>query len=200
MKLYYFPGACSLATHLALEESGLAYTAEAVNLRTKQTASGRDFHGINPKGYVPALELDGGEVITEVSAILQYVAELAPEKQLAPTSGLERVRLNEWLCFIATELHKNFAPLFNPANSDEIRKAALERLAPRLNYVETWLDSRPYLLGAQLSVADLYLFTVLSWANFIKAPALSPVLGAYLGRIAQRPAVQAVLTAEGLKG
>ncbi len=200
MKLYYSPGACSLSPHIVLCETGLDFTIEKVNLRTKETESGRDFSAINPKGYVPALELDDGEVLTEGPAIVQYVADLAPEKKLIPPAGtLARARVQEWLNFIGTELHKNFTPLFNPASTDDIRNAAQANIARRLPIAATALDAHPYLIGDSFSVADAYLFTVLSWTGFVKVDITPwPSLAAFVERMKARPGVQAALAAEGL--
>ncbi|HOB46445.1 MAG TPA: glutathione transferase GstA [Zoogloea sp.] len=200
MKLYYSPGACSLSPHIVLCETGLDFTIEKVNLRTKETESGRDFSAINPKGYVPALELDGGEVLTEGPAIVQYVADLVPEKKLVPPAGtLARTRVQEWLNFIGTELHKNFTPLFNPASTDDIRNAAQANIARRLPIAATALDAHPYLIGDSFSVADAYLFTVLSWTGFVKVDITPwPSLAAFVERMKARPGVQAALAAEGL--
>ena len=200
MKLYYSPGACSLSPHIVLCETGLDFTIEKVNLRTKETESGRDFSAINPKGYVPALELDGGEVLTEGPAIVQYVADLAPEKKLIPPAGtLARARVQEWLNFIGTELHKNFTPLFNPASTDDIRNAAQANIARRLPIAATALDAHSYLIGDSFSVADAYLFTVLSWTGFVKVDITPwPSLAAFVERMKARPGVQAALAAEGL--
>ena len=200
MKLYYSPGACSLSPHIVLCEAGLDFTIEKVNLRTKETESGRDFSAINPKGYVPALELDGGEVLTEGPAIVQYVADLVPEKKLVPPAGtLARTRVQEWLNFIGTELHKNFTPLFNPASTDDIRNAAQANIARRLPIAATALDAHPYLIGDSFSVADAYLFTVLSWTGFVKVDITPwPSLAAFVERMKARPGVHAALAAEGL--
>ncbi len=200
MKLYYSPGACSLSPHIVLCEAGLDFTIEKVNLRTKETESGRDFSAINPKGYVPALELDDGEVLTEGPAIVQYVADLAPEKKLIPPAGtLARARVQEWLNFIGTELHKNFTPLFNPASTDDIRNAAQANIARRLPIAATALDAHPYLIGDSFSVADAYLFTVLSWTGFVKVDITPwPSLAAFVERMKARPGVHAALAAEGL--
>lgn len=200
MKLYYSPGACSLSPHIVLCETGLDFTIEKVNLRTKETESGRDFSAINPKGYVPALELNGGEVLTEGPAIVQYVADLAPEKKLIPPAGtLARARVQEWLNFIGTELHKNFTPLFNPASTDDIRNAAQANIARRLPIAATALDAHPYLIGDSFSVADAYLFTVLSWTGFVKVDITPwPSLAAFVERMKARPGVHAALAAEGL--
>ena len=202
MKLYYSPGACSLSPHIVLREAGFDITLEKVNLRTKETESGGNFLAINPKGYVPALELDGGEILTEGPAIIQYVADLVPEKKLVPPAGtLARARVQEWLNFIGTELHKSFSPLFNPATSDDAKAAARALIDRRLAFTASALDAQPYLTGDSFTVADAYLFTVLSWTGFVKVDITPwPSLGAYFERIKARPAVQAAMAAEGLTG
>ena len=200
MKLFYKPGACSLSPHIVLEESGLPYESESVDLKTKVTASGGDFYAINPKGYVPALLLDSGELLTEGPAIVQYLADQVPAKRLAPTNGtLERYRLQSWLTFIGTELHKSFSPFFNPAAGDDWKAIARANLERRLAYTDAQLAGKSYLLGEDFTVADAYLFTVLSWAKFIKLDlAQWPNVLAYQARVAARPKVQAALKAEGL--
>lgn len=198
MKLYLKPGACSLSPHIALEESGLPYETEVVNLKTKITASGADFTKSNPKGYVPALLLDSGELLTEGAAIVQYIADQAPGKKLAPANGtIERYRLQSWLNFIGTELHKSCSPFFNPASGKEWKQIASANLERRLAYVNEQLEGKPYLMGEDFSVADGYLFTVLGWMKFIKIDlAKWSNLAAYVDRVAARPAVQAALKAE----
>jgi len=201
MKLYYAPGACSLSPHIALLEAGLDFTTERVDLRNgRQTESGIDFLAINPKGYVPALELNDGTVLTEGAALVQFIADLAPDRQLAPANGtLERYQLMEWLSFISGELHKNFGPLFRPTSSVDAKETARTNLRNRLGYVAGKLADRDYLMGAQFTVADGYLFTVLSWAAFLQFDLSDwPVLGAYQQRVSARPAVQQALRAEGL--
>ena len=202
MKLYYSPGACSLASHIALIEAGLPFTADKVDMRTRQTSDGRPFSEVNPSGYVPALEIDQGEVLTEGQAILQYVADQKPDARLAPPAGtLPRYRLMEWLGFIGTELHKNFGPLLRPGGPDEPKVAARDKLSNRLNYVANHLASRQYLVGDHFTVADAYLYTILTWTRVASLDlAAWPVLAAYRDRIQQRPAVQAARAAEGLKG
>ena len=202
MKLYYAPGACSLSPHIVLREAGFDITLEKVNLRTKEMESGGDFLAINPKGYVPALELDGGEILTEGPAIIQYVADLVPEKKLVPPAGtLARARVQEWLNFIGTELHKSFSPLFNPATSDDAKAAARALIDRRLAFAASVLDAQPYLTGDSFTVADAYLFTVLSWTGYVKVDITPwPSLGAYFERVKARPAVQAAMAAEGLTG
>jgi glutathione S-transferase len=200
MKLYFSPGACSLSPHIVLLESGLPFETEQVDLRSKTTASGADYSTINPKGYVPALRLDGGLVLTEGPAIVQYLADLAPEKHLAPLAGsLGRYKLAEWLNFISTELHKSFGPLFRADASEEMKQAARANLARRLATVAAPLDGSDYLMGEQFCVADAYLFTVLNWAPKV-AVDLSPwpALTRFVQRVAARPAVQQALRAEGL--
>jgi glutathione S-transferase len=200
MKLYYKPGACSLSPHIVLEEAGLPYEAEAVDLKTKVTASGSDFTQTNPKGYVPALVLDSGELLTEGPAIVQYLADRVPEKKLAPANGtVARYQLQSWLNFISTELHKSCSPFFNPASGDAWKEVARANLERRLEHIDRELAGRSYLLGEDFSVADAYLFTVLSWMGFIKFDlARFANLTAFQARVAARPAVQAALKAEGL--
>lgn len=200
MKLYYSPGACSLSPHIILLESGLGFDLEKVDLAAKKTERGADYWKVNPKGYVPALELDGGQVLTEGPAIVQYLADLVPQKKLAPTAGtLERYRLQEWLNFISTELHKGFSPLFNPKAPDDWKSVARELLGRRIGIVAKQLEGRSYLMGESFTVVDAYLFTILRWARHVKLD-LSPwpVLSGYQDRVAVRPAVHAALVAEGL--
>jgi glutathione S-transferase len=200
MKLYYSPGACSLSPHIALAEAGLAYNVEKVDLKTKKTESGADFFAINAAGYVPALVLDNGEVLTEGPAIVQYIADLAPTKKLAPPAGsFERVRLQEVLNFISTELHKSFSPLFNPATPEESKTAARALIGRRLDLIEQKLAGRDYLMG-DFSVADAYLFTVTSWGRMVGVDIKEgrPRLGEYWSRVMARPAVKQAMTEEGL--
>jgi glutathione S-transferase len=199
MKLYYSPGACSLSPHIILCEAGLPHELIKVDLKTKKTEHGDDFNAINPKGYVPTLVTDDGEVLTEGPAIVQYLADLAPAKNLAPAAGtMARVRLQEWLNFISTEVHKGFGSLFRnpPAEWQEVVRATL---AARCAYLAGVLEKQPYLLGEQFSVADAYLFTVLNWSQWVKID-LSPwtALIAYQARVAARPGVQQALKKEGL--
>jgi len=198
MKLYYSPGACSLASHIALVETGLPFTADKVDMRSRQTGDGRPFTAINPNGYVPALELDSGDVLTEGQAILQYVADQQPASHLAPAAGtLARYRVQEWLSFISTELHKNFGPLLRPGGPEEPKTNARDKLTARFGYVANHLASRQYLVGDHFTVADAYLYTILTWSRvFDFSP--WPVLVAYRDRIQQRPAVQKARAAEGL--
>lgn len=200
MKLYYKAGACSLSPHIALLEAGLTFELEAVDLKTKLTASGADFTAINSKGYVPALVLDNGKVLTEGAAIVQYIADLKPESDLAPANGSEaRYELQSWLSFISTELHKPFGSLFNPAQSADWKAAAQALLSKRLDWVATQLGEREFLLGDRFTVADGYLFTVLGWANLVGFSLDAwPSLQAYRTRIGARPKVIEALKAEGL--
>jgi glutathione S-transferase len=200
MKLYFATGTCSLSPHIVLLEAGLSFDQEKVNLANKTTASGADYRSINPKGYVPALQLDNGEVLTEGPAIVQYVADQVPQKQLVPAAGsMERYRLIEWLNFISTEIHKGFSPLFKPTTSDEMKQTVRDTLALRFDIVEKQLQSNDYITGNQFSVADAYLFTVLSWARPLKLDLSRwPAVQSYLPRVAARPTVHAAMVAEGL--
>ena len=198
MQLYYAPGACSLASHIALQESGLPYQAMRVNLRDKKTSDGKDFNAVNPKGYVPALKLDNGEILTEGSVLLAYIGELQPTRQLIAASGtLENYRVREWLAFIGSELHKTVSPLFNPKTPEASRAMSLEAFKGRLRYVDGALASRPFLVGEHFTVADAYLFTVLNWHEHLHVDLGEfPHLKAYYERIKARPAVQTVLKTE----
>ncbi len=200
MKLYFSPGACSLSPHIALRESGLPFDIDQVDLASKQTKSGADFRTINPKGYVPALRLDDGQVLTEAAVIVQYIADRKPEAKLAPPAGTrERYRLEEWLNFIATEMHKGLSPLFNPNVPEAWQKVIKDNIATRFDFLTKSLQGKPYLMGESFSVADGYLFTILNWTNFVKIDLGKwPALKAYLERVAARPAVRAALKAEGL--
>ena len=200
MKLYYSPGACSLSPHIVLNEGGFNFEIEKVTLATKKTETGADYTTINPNGYVPALILDGGEILTEGPAIIQYLADRAPEKRLVPLAGtIQRYQLMEWLNFISTELHKGFSPLFNPKTPEDWKTVVKAQLARRFRYVDQKLQGKNWLLGEDFTVADAYLFTVLSWSKHVGVD-LSPwpQMIAYLDRVASRPAVQAALKAEGL--
>ncbi len=200
MKLYYSPGACSLSPHIVLREAGLPFELVKVSTKTHKLADGGDFYAINSKGYVPVLEWDDGERLSEGPAIVQWIADQAPASGLVPAAGTrERARLQEWLNFITSEIHKGFSPLFNPGASDEMKAAAKAAVERRLTWVEGQLDGRVYLLGAAFSVADAYLFTVASWGQYVGIDVKQwPRLAAYLQRVAARPAVQAALQAEGL--
>lgn len=200
MKLYFSPGACSLSPHIVLCEAGLRYELEKVDLASKTTASGADFRAVNPKGYVPALQLDDGEVLTEVPAVVQYLADRAPEKELAPAAGsIERYRVMEWLNFISTELHKNYSPLFQQNTPDEIRRQAHQTLATRLELVAQRLQASPYLSGGRFGIADAYLFTVLRWSHYVKLDLNRwPQFHDYMQRMKDRPAVHRAMLEEGL--
>lgn len=199
MKLFYSPGACSLSPHILLREAGLSFTPVRVDLKTHKTEDGADFYAISAKGYVPALQLDDGSMLTEGVAIDLWIADQVPAAGLAPREGLDRYRMIELLTFIATELHKNMGGLFVPGLPDATREMITQRLTARLGLIEQQLTGRTWLTGEQFTVADAYLFTVAGWAKWVKFD-LSPwpQLGAYLARVAARPAVQAALKAEGL--
>ena len=200
MKLYYSPGACSLSPHIALLEAGLPYDLVKVDLRAKKLENGDDFLKINPKGQVPALALDSGELVTEGPVIVQMIADKAAGKNLAPArDSAERYKLQEWLTYINGELHKNIGPMFNPALSDDTKAVFKDRATGKFKYVNSALAGHDYLMGKQFTVADAYLFTMLCWAarmNF-DLSAL-PNLLAYKARVAARPKVQEALTKEGL--
>jgi glutathione S-transferase len=196
MRLYILPGACSLAPNIALREAGIPFELVRVSHRTHKTPDGVDLNEINSKGYVPALVLDSGEVLTENAALLQYIADLNPAAKLAPPIGtLERYRLAEWLAYINSEIHKAFSPLFAPDASHDARA----RLTKRVGWLALQLGSKPYLLGEQFTVADAYLFVVLNWSGLVSFD-LSPWpnLMAFQGRVAARPHVIEAMTAEGL--
>ncbi|MGU3285120.1 glutathione transferase GstA [Methylobacterium mesophilicum] len=199
MKLFYTPGTCSLSPHIVLRELNLPFEIEAVDLQTKTTASGTDFLTVNPKGYVPALQIDSGEVLTEGSAIVQYLADKHALGTLAPASGtVERARLNGHLNFISAELHKAFSPLFNPAIAPEAREAALANLERKLDVIDKALsDGRPYLTGPNFTVADAYLFAVQGFTAYFGVDlARWPHLSAFRDRVAGRATVKAALAAE----
>lgn len=200
MKLYFSPGACSLSPRIALLEAGLPFTTQRVDTKTKELVGGGDFLAINGKGYVPALELDNGQVLTEGPAIVQYIADQKPESSLAPKAGtLERYRLQEWLNFITSEIHKGFSPLFNPALAPEVKQVFKDNLAKRFDWISKQLDGKSYLTGETFTVADGYLFTVLNWCQWVGIDlAKWPVLAAYQARVSARPKVQEALKAEGL--
>jgi glutathione S-transferase len=200
MKLYYSPGACSLSPHIVLRESGLPFELVLASTKTHKLADGTDYYTINPKGSVPLLELDDGQRLSEGPAIVQYVADRAPDKKLAPPAGtMERYRLMEWLNFITSELHKGFSPLFNPATPEDYKPLVRERLRNRLDYVNRQLEGREYLLGSQFSVADAYLFVVAGWSGYANVDLTGlDHLKAFMARVGARPAVQAAMKAEGL--
>ncbi len=201
MKLYYAPGACSLATHILLREAGLPVELERVDIRNKTTEHGEDWMGLNPKGYVPALRLDDGEILTENLVLHGYIADLKPDARLAPAYGTKaRLRQDELAVYVSTEIHKTFGAMFNPAMTEDARKATIDRLYTRYKLIEKLLsDDRSYLTGEQFTTVDAYLFTVTNWANMLKIDLSAfPKLLAFQQRVASRPAVQASLVAEGL--
>jgi glutathione S-transferase len=200
MKLYLSPGACSLAADIALREAGIQFETVKVDLRTKKVAGGADYSAINPKGYVPALLMDDGELLTENVAVLQYIADRNPAAKLAPPAGtLERYRLQEWLSFINSEIHKSFSPLFSPEAKEDTKQYARNYLSKRLDYLHGALGSRRFLMGEQFTVADAYLFTVLGWGARVHVDlAQWPGLKSYHERIAARPHVIEAMSAEGL--
>lgn len=200
MKLYYSAGACSLSPHIALEEAGLKYEAISAPTKTKVLPDGSDYRKVNPLGYVPYLVLDDGTGFSEGPAIVQYIADQAPEKNLAPANGtVARYQLQSLLNFIGTEVHKSFGPMFNPASSDDTKQAAKAKVLERLQYVDGLLANKAYLMGDTFTVADGYLFTVTNWAKPLNID-LSEMknLVAFRERVAARPAVQAAMKAEGL--
>ena len=201
MKLYYAQYTCSLSPHIVLRELGLPFELVRVDNKTKQTADGRDFRSINPKGYVAALELENGQVLTEGPAIVQYLADLKPARGLAPQAGSwERVRLQEMLNFITSEIHAGSAPLFNGGLPEEAKAHFREKLFTRFALLEAKLGQQDYLLGATFSVADAYLFTVVSWCKFFAIDVSRwPALSQYMRRVGSRPAVQAALRAEAVQ-
>lgn len=198
MKLYFAPDTCSLSPHLVLQELGLPYDLVRVNNRTKQTSEGSNFLSINPKGYVAALMLDDGQILTEGPAILQYLADLRLEAGLAPENGsLERVRLQEWLNFITAEIHAGSSPLFDTNLPEAVREAVKAKLFCRLDIIEARLADRSYLMGEWFTVADAYLFTVLGWMRFFSVSLDRwPAIANYMRLIAERPSVSAALARE----
>ena len=200
MKLYYSPGACSLSPHIVLNEAGLKFEPVLTDLKSHTVAGGSDFYAINSKGYVPMLELDSGERLTEGPAIVQYIADQVPDKKLAPANGtLARYRLQEWLNFITSELHKGIGGLFNPAMPDAGKAVIKARATDKLGWVDKQLEDKQYLMGDAFSVADAYLFTIANWTQHVGID-ISGLknLGAFQARMAARPAVQAAMKAEGL--
>lgn len=198
MKLYYSPGACSLSPHIALREAGLAFEAVLASTKSHKLQDGTDYYSINPLGYVPMLELDDGTRLREGPAIVQYIADLAPTKNLAPANGtLARYRLQEWLTFIGTEIHKTYSPLFNPNMPEEAKNISKEKLKSRYQWINSALEGKDYLMGDHFTVADGYLFTVTNWAKPLNID-LSPYpnVQAWHARVGARPAVQEALKAE----
>ena len=200
MKLYYSPGACSLSPHIALLEAGLPYDLVKVDLRAKKLENGDDYLKVNPKGQVPAIALDNGQVVTEGPVIVQMIADHAKDKNLAPPrDSEERYKLQEWLNYITSELHKNFGPMFSPVLTDDAKAFFKDRVMGKFKYVDSQLAGRDYLMGKQFTVADGYLFTMLSWAEHLKFNlSAMPNLLAYKARVGARPKVQEALTREGL--
>ena len=200
MKLYYSPGACSLSPHIVLLEAGLKATMVRVDTKSHKTADGGDFYAVNPKGYVPVLELDDGDRLTEGPAIVQYLADRNASAKLAPAAGtMERYRLQEWLNFITSELHKQFGPLFDATTPASYKEALKEKIGKRFDWVAAELTGKDYLMGGTFTVADAYLFTILSWTRHVGVDlARWPVLAAYQARIGARPKVREALLAEGL--
>lgn len=200
MKLYFSPGACSLSPHIVLLESGLPFTPVLASTKTHKLADGTDYYTINPKGYVPLLELDNGERLSEGPAMVQYIADQVPDKRLAPAAGtMARYRLQEWLNFVTSEVHKQYGPLFVPAMPEEAKVLFRAKLRQRYEWIEQQLEGRDHLMGADFGVADAYLFTVTRWAGFAKVDISGlPRLAAYMARVEARPAVQLALEAEGL--
>jgi glutathione S-transferase len=200
MKLYYSPGACSMAPHIVAREAGYQFDLEKVDIPSKKTAGGEDFWQINPKGYVPALTLDNGQVLTEVGVIIQYLADQKPESGLAPKAGtMERYHLMEAVNFAATEIHKQIGALFNPKMTPEMKEVQLGVIERRFNALEKALEGKQYVMGEKFSVADAYLFTVLNWTGMHKIDlAKWPNIKGFMARVAARPKVQETLKAEGL--
>jgi glutathione S-transferase len=200
MKLYYSPGVCSLSPHIVLRESGLPFTPVLASTKTHKLADGTDYYTINPKGYVPLLELDNGERLTEGPVIVQYIADQVPDKKLVPPAGtMARYRVMEWLNFITSEVHKGFSPLFNPAFPEEGKAIYRAKVKDRLTWVDQQLEGKSYLMGEDFTVADPYLFTVVGWGKHVGVDIADlKNLSAYVARVAARPAVQEAMKAEGL--
>ncbi|MEJ6004616.1 glutathione transferase GstA [Paucibacter sp. AS339] len=200
MKLYYSPGACSLSPHIALREAGLPFELVLASTKTKKLVDGTDFNTINSKGSVPVLELDNGERLTEGPAIVQYIADQAPASNLAPANGtMARYRLQEWLNFITSELHKGFSPLFNPVTTEEYKPQVRAKLAERFAWINQQLEGKSFLMGEQFTVADVYLFVVSNWGQYVGVDVAGfPNLVALRARVAARPSVVEAMKAEGL--
>jgi glutathione S-transferase len=200
VKLYYSPGACSLSPHIVALEAGIPMQLEKVDLASHKTARGEDFYKTNGKGYVPTLELDDGSILTEGPAVVQYLADQRPASGLVPPAGtIARYRLQEWLTFIGTEMHKMFSVLFNKAQPEDAKEIAKDRIARRFAFLDQHLAGGGYLLGQQFTAADAYCFTIVSWSkHFGMDLATWPNLKAYIDRVAARPKVQEALRAEGL--
>jgi glutathione S-transferase len=208
MKLFYSAGACSLAPHILLNELEIPYTAEAVNLRTKEYASGNDYTKVNPKGSVPAIQLDNGQVLTEVAVLMQYLADQKPEKNLIPKAGtFERYRALEWMNYVATEMHKGFSPLWaadrifpdSKETADHFRKTSTEALKKKFSYLNSHFEKNNFLMGANFSAMDAYLFTCVNWAHFLKMDLADyPALVGFMNRVGERPSTMKAMKAEGL--
>jgi glutathione S-transferase len=200
MKLYYSPGACSLSPHIVAREAGIDVELVKADTKTKKMADGGDYWQVNPKGYVPALALDNGQLLTEGPVIVQYLADQKPAAALVPAAGsIERYRVQEWLNFITSEIHKSFSPLFNPAATPEWKEGAKANLAKRFAFVNERLEGKQYLMGDTFTVADAYLFTVANWGQFVGVDIGQwPAVKAHHARVAARPKVQEALKAEGL--
>ena len=199
MKLYYAPGACSQAPHIILHETGMGHTVERVDLKTKRTESGRDYREINPKGSVPALELDNGEVLTENAVVLQFLGDRSGLEQVLPPMGdFRRYRVLEWVNYITTELHKSFGPLFNPAAGEETKSLFIEQIGKKLDYIEGELGDRLFLVDDHLTLPDAYLFVMLGWGEKMIGLDRWPGLRAFRERMLERDSVRQVLEFEGL--
>ncbi len=203
MKLYYTPGSCSLSPHIVLREAGMPVELERVDLATKKTERGTDFTAVNPKGQVPALQLDNGEILTEGAVIVQYIADRKPASDLVPPAGsMERYRVQEWLNYVASEVHKTFAPMFNPKTPETFREMVKEKLANQFGYLDRHLAKNQYLTGSKFTAADAYAFTVVNWSRLPMVAidlARWTNLSAYMAKIAARPKVEEAMKAEGLK-
>jgi glutathione S-transferase len=200
MKLFYAPGACSLSPHIALLEAGLKATLVKVDTKAHKTEGGGDYYAVNPKGYVPLLELDDGDRLTEGPAIVQYIADRNPKSKLAPAAGtMERYHLQEWLNFITAELHKQFSPLFQATTPAEYKETLKDKIGKRFDWLGEQLKGKEYLMGGTFTVADAYLFTMLTWTKHVGIDlARWPVLTTYKARVAARPKVREAMIAEGL--
>ena len=200
MKLYYAPGACSLSPHIVARELGISFDLKKVNTKDKSVEGGGDYWKVNPRGYVPALELDNGKTLTEGPAIVQYLADQKPESGLAPKAGtFERYQLQEWLNFLTSEIHKQFSPLFKPNTPEDYKPVAKENLASRFDWLDKQLAGKDYLMGKQFTVADAYAFVLLNWTKFQSIDLSKwPNLQAFQARVGARPKVQEALQAEGL--
>jgi len=200
MQLYFAPGACSLASHITAREAGINLDLKRADTKTKKLEDGSDYLAVNSKGSVPALKLDNGQVLTEGVAIMQYLADQKPESNLAPKNGtLERYRVQEWLNYLTSEVHKTFSPLWNPANEQAVKDYALTNLKKKFDWLNTQLAGKKYLTGDNFTVADAYLFTLVNWTNFLAIDlAPWPALKEFQARVAARPKVQEAMEAEGL--